>query len=328
MSIKIETQAIDNQARFLRISLGKKEIETPIFFPSISSFGLKIPIKTLTKLIDNSSYPRVLVSCYDIDKSRKEKRHFSFLKKYVNKNMLFLDSGFYESYWFEDRDWNFEMYREILNKYDCDLYTGFDYKPDTNNREILYKNFNSLMMQSYEIKKDAAFIPIIHAMDSRSQLQLIEDVLVNHSDMCFSIAIPEKELGVELIDIIIKIRKIRKIINKYNENILLQILGCGDPLSILLYIYNGADIFDSRDWAKKVFHRNNLLSYPLNYLNTFNCECVICKDQKIQYLDKVLLHNLLFYENYINKIKNDIKNSSLKEFLIMHFDDEYIGYGD
>lgn len=42
MARKLETLAKEELARFNQITIYGKQLETPIFFPSISSFGLEV----------------------------------------------------------------------------------------------------------------------------------------------------------------------------------------------------------------------------------------------------------------------------------------------
>ena len=84
MSLQIENMANEKSSRYLKINIADKVLETPIFFPSISSFGLKIPINNLSKIIENISYPRVLVSCYDIYRAKEDNsRRLKFLNKFL-----------------------------------------------------------------------------------------------------------------------------------------------------------------------------------------------------------------------------------------------------
>ena len=320
MTLNINLLARDNLATNRVITLGEKKIEMPVFIPSISSFGLKLSLRKLNRIINDVSFPRVLISCYDIHNSQeKSSKDFIFIKQYVKKNILILDSGFYESYWHSDQEWSFEKYSKIITENTFDFYTSYDYVPNTNNIEISFKNIFKFIEKSYELKKDACFIPVFHSFDPDHLIKIIELYLKEHQEIGCSIAIPEKELGNDLESIISNIIQIKKIINKYNEEKIFHVLGCGDPLSILIYSFFGVDVFDSRDWAKKVYNRNNLMCYPFSYLNTLNCECEICNSYKGNYTDKVLLHNLIFYENLTNFIKDNIKKRYFKNILSNYF---------
>ncbi|MHA1410541.1 MAG: hypothetical protein ACTSQY_09605, partial [Candidatus Odinarchaeia archaeon] len=53
-------------SRMLEIHLNEKNLVTPAFFPSISTYGLKLPLEYVTDLVKQYKFPRILVSCYDI----------------------------------------------------------------------------------------------------------------------------------------------------------------------------------------------------------------------------------------------------------------------
>ena len=251
------------------MTINEIDIETPLYIPSISSVGLKVHVNTMIKIIVNLSFPRLLISCYDLynDEVDGNLNAFKFIEDYNKKKVLLLDSGYYESYWNKDETWDFDKYKFVIDKYDCDIYSSFDYVPNTTNYEIIYKNHEKNILNSYNENKSAVFMPIFHSFDFKKLQRLIDEFLKEYKYMIKMIAISERELGSELNQTLSNINKIRNIINNEDEDIILHILGCGHPQLMLIYTYFGADSFDSRDWAKRVNNRENLLQYPMSYLN-------------------------------------------------------------
>ena len=98
-----------------------------------------------------------------------------------------------------------------------------------------------------------------------------------------------------------KVLRVR--IDKKDKTILLHMLGCGNPLNMLIYSSLGVDMFDSRSWSNSIINGNNLMVYPSSYLDGIECNCTICDDDELDYISKSLLHNILSYESVTNSIK-------------------------
>jgi len=60
------------------------------------------------------------------------------------------------------------------------------------------------------------------------------------------------------------------------HNSAIHVLGSGDPISIALYTYCGADTFDRLDWSEMVFERNELRIVNLSQLELLRCDCKAC----------------------------------------------------
>ena len=84
---------------------------------------------------------------------------------------------------------------------------------------------------------------------------------------------------------------------------------------MLIYSSLGVDIFDSRSWFRYIINANNLMIYPLTYLEGIDCSCDVCKQQELDYTTKALLHNIIAYEKIINNIKKWINNDEIYDML-------------
>ena len=312
----------EGYSRIINIKIDGKKFKSPIFFPSISSFGLKIPIWKLSDIINNYSFSRVLISCYDLYYSQS---HFSFLNEYSKENIIFLDSGCYESSRYNNPDWDITKYLECVKKFPFDIYTSYDYLPKSKheNFKTTYDNNIKNIMTS-KINNKSLFTPIFHSLHIEDLFKMINLFLKEYSNEFMQIGITERELGHDLLSIIKNIKNIREILNHHNDKVSLHLFGSGDPLSIILYTYVGVDSFDSRDWAKRLFNRNNLMRYPISFLNLIECDCPICQINNIEYIDKVLLHNLIFYENFFNEIHEHIENNGFRSFLSNYINEDFV----
>ncbi|MDH5413694.1 MAG: hypothetical protein OEW87_06120, partial [Flavobacteriaceae bacterium] len=238
--------------------------------------------------------------------------------------LLFLDSGCYESYWFSDKQWNYDSYKKIIEKCKPAIYSSFDYIPVGNitKKEIIEKNFEYI--NKCDFLGNSIFVPIFHSYKTSHIMNMIDKYLQLKNGECQFIAVSEREIGEDILSMLKNLKSIRNIIDSHNENIILHILGCGYPLNILLYTAVGVDSFDSRDWAKRAFNKFNLLAYPLSYLHTFDCNCDVCNEFKGDYIIKVLLHNLILYENLINSIRKWIQEGELYDVINNYIYDEDI----
>jgi len=312
-----------SQDRSIDYEVQGKKMRTPFFFPSISSCGLKIDVPTLVETIKSVDYETVLVSCYDVYYNNDDKK-FDFIKDRSEK-MSFFDCGCYESYWFKDKRWNFSKYDQVLKSAIFDFYTSFDvYINEQEDYEQYKKNtFNSIINSEKSAPKSVLF-PVIHNTPKNEVIKLTQDFVNDEIIDLKAIAFSERDLGNNVLDIISNLKKIRTILNNHNEEILLHVLGCGDPKTIALYIYCGVDSFDSRDWAKRTVNYNNNLTYPLNYLEVIGCDCPICLTPNQTYVSKLLLHNLLYYQKYMNTLRKHILQGTFNEYICDLIDPSFI----
>ena len=331
MGKMFSTQQLFRSKEFSRVNkvvIGQKEFRTPTFFPAISSYGTRFSINELIKIVSDYSFPRVLLSMYDLANINLEKSEvFSILEDYRNRGIVFIDSGCFESFWKTDSSWTITKYKNYLVKMSCELYTSFDFIPK---KQIISLNdiyrFNiDNIIESKDLREKSLFIPIFHTVNNKYLSKMIDKFLYEYPDFSKAIAVTEKECGDDILSIAITIKEIRKAIDKYDDTIILHLLGCGNPLSVFLGSYVGGDSFDSIDWAKFVINRYNLMIYHFSYLKRLSCDCQICSNGKIRnYYLNVLLHNLFFYEQFINGIQNWIKEGTLRKNLRYYFEETFL----
>lgn len=321
-------------SRVTEIVLKDRELLTPSYFPSISSYGVKFSMRDLLYLLNFHKYPRLLLSAYDLYNSEPEEkaRLMSIIKDYRQKGFLFMDSGLYESSWRKDPNWNMSSYKNLMSQTQFDLYTSFDVLPDLKKKEteaeFKDKTFKNVL-ESSVLQNDNLFIAILHGSSPAALVSIVEEFVKRHPNLCGPVAVAERDCGYSVLERAGTISEIRRILNKSNKENLLHILGCGNPLSMLLFSYCGADTFDSLDWLKHVINPdpNSLLINDFSHLQLLNCKCRICDDPKhknADYLEKVLLHNLNFYQNFVVQTQSLIQHDNLETYLRVHFGDNII----
>lgn len=313
-------------SRVLSIRLNGKRLLTPTYFPAISSFGIKFPFKDLLNLINRYEYPRVLVSAYDLYfmKPKQKQKALSILKNYKKNGFLFLDSGLFESSGAKFPKWDFSSYKSILSEASFDIYSSFDvYKKRSKSYKEFSKSTYVNILESSLFQNGVAFFAVLHASSPAELVGLVREFVVEYPNFCARLAIAERDTGKSLQERARTIAKIRNELNKNDHRNLLHLFGCGNPLSMLLYSYCGVDSFDSLDWLKFGINPNNYSINDFSHLNLVDCKCRVCtkfydRTEKKGYLEKVMLHNLLFYDDFVKHIQSLIRNDNLEEYVNQH----------
>lgn len=314
MGIEIVHQA-DLYARVMRVKFQNKQLSTPIFFPAISSIETKFKVNDLAYLIANSAYPQMLISAYDYNYHlNKNKKLRNIINEYSRKgNFLLVDSGGYESFWEKKRKWNFSVYKKTISKINSDFYTSLDGIKESSHIAEFEKFFRKII-SSGSILSTSQYIPIFHADSNVKLINLIKKFLEAYPAALRYIAVRERECGITISDRAKTIFKIRTLLTKKGNSQLLHILGAGNPLSIALYSYCGADSFDSTDWIRFTLDPERLILRDLVHLEITECKCKACAKISDP-LFRTLLHNLNIYSIIMTRIQKRIQNNSLREFL-------------
>ena len=309
----------DGFSQMLAISFDNKTLVTPTYFPAISSFGIKHGIRRLIELVVRQRFPRLLISAYDLHKMKKEVREGIITKElqgYVDDSFLFLDSGMFESYWLRDSKWTMESYKQIAKKFPFDIFTSLDFFPmvDDVSSGIVSSAIRRIK-ESRGISNSPGFAPIIHGVNPKALVAMVESIMKKIPNDWSIIAVPERDCGRTILEKANTIARIRRTINENRENTILHILGCGNPKSLALFSFCGADSFDSLDWIKYAI---NPISHSLDdfsYLDYLSCDCRVCTGSERQYEEKVFLHNLTYYQELIKSIQTSIRKDQISEFI-------------
>ncbi len=303
-------------ARLVTIHFPRKAVRTPLYFPSVSSWGTDFTEKLVKFLITTA--PHMLISAYDYYHLFERNTTLTqSINSYSDKgNFLFVDSGGYEQKWNDDDKWDFNIYKKTVTKINTDFYTSLDFSSTKVNIEQSFKN----IFAAYSILPKAQFLPIFDGNNPAQLVQAVSKFLSKNSSYNLKfIAVREKDCGFTLTERANTILKIRKLIDKLNSDQIIHVLGCGHPLSIAVYSNFGADSFDSRDWYLKTIDTDNLILRDLSHLEIINCTCDSCKladAKKYPPLVKTLYHNVTNYFNFMNSIQEMIKHDELEKFIL------------
>ena len=298
----------------------------PCYFPSISSIKTNLsPVEYLRVLVA-LQHPHFLISAYDIfhsdEPTQLEIRQL--IEKANSKGAaILLDSGNYESYWRRDSNWTFDNFISVLKSVESIPVFSFDIQnTDADSLEIA----KQIQAQAVvEQSSNHEVIPIIHANGTDIEEIASEIVQLMSSKM---VAIPERLLGDGIIQRVKTVARIRKRLNQCDRYIPIHLLGTGNPLSILLYVMCGADSFDGLEWCQTTVDHSTALLYHFQQRELFDMQNEFCEMADLPYSQVTLAHNLLFYRDWMGKIRDSLSDGNLLEKAIEYYSGDFMSKVD
>ena len=277
---------------------GRADVVTPTYFPAISGTGTNAPPLDLIGLVSASSFPRMLVSAYDLARmSKREQQRARGLASKFGKTQgtIMLDSGSFESFWLRDPSWTFQAYAKLVRIYHTELYCSFDrYDLWSRTKKGAVAEQLRLAGLSAKLAPGSTCMLIVRGPVPSRLAETVSRLLGRSTILIRAIAIPERECGGSLLTRAETVSRVRQILDEKSDKIMLHLLGCGHPLSLAVYSFCGADAFDSQDWSQLAVDRSTLGFVDSAQLQLLNCMCGICKKVRIDNYQKTLLHKLLF----------------------------------
>ena len=162
--------------------------------------------------------------------------------------VILLDSGNYESFWKDDKDWQQERFHEIAGFDHHHLCFCYDNQQPPSTSESIAED---VVVGVIRDQKHAfgTVVPIIHG-----DTTLLPDAARRTAEQLYPLllAVPERELGEGIIERTRTVRKIREALNALGVYCPIHLLGTGNPLSIIAYSLAGADSFDGLEWCQTV----------------------------------------------------------------------------
>ncbi len=287
-----------------------KSIQSPFFYPSISSIHTNHDVHDYFKLIHKTGYPAFLVSAYDLYNRKDFIADIN--SAYKGGFLVLMDSGHYEAFWRKDKKWTFKKLKKILNNLDVDLCFSYDVYYEEKNKAEHIKETIKYAAMTGGAQKSGITIPIIHGTPENFPDVVKKVVQGINPEM---IGITERELGSSLLERAKNLRSIRLELDKTRENIPIHLLGTGNPTSILVYFLCGADFFDALEWCKNVSNPKNGHLYHFVQMDLVDCNCSACKLKNLPYAVKVTSHNLIFYGNFTDEIRSAVLSKNVDKLL-------------
>ena len=330
--------------------LDSGEIQLPCFVRSVSSHETLIsPKSALEALVRHPSTEPVLISSYDIFCSNQDKDEIkSLIQKLQSKGVaIFLDSGNYESYRKgESTDdssrhhrlnaeqkivWDHEKHLEISSSIEADV--GFQFDPTDglrgNNLHGIVSKATAYFENEERESKCQRLVPIIHiprSDDGSAQIEKLTDVAsrIIKKLQPFMIAVPERELGEGLCQRVKTVQGLRKTLDEMGKYRKIHLLGTGNPVSIAVLAKAGADSFDGLEWCRTVADHETGHLFHAQHFDFFADQRAfspnenvrnIISDPDADWRSKLLLHNLDFFDDWIGRLRFNLKRGTIRPLL-------------
>lgn len=303
-------------SRYLQVAINNKKTATPTYFPSVSSQA-RYSIDSYVDLLVDHEFPRLLASCYDLKGRLPKDDLVSKINKFsTNGNVLFLDSGLYESTWKKDNKFSFGEYRQSLSLVDYDFCSSFDVFHQPGEELSFFAEKTIKAIRDSQLQKSGSdLVPIVHGTSPQELLQVVKKVIKAFDFELHFLAVPERETGDDIVERARNLEKIRKLLDQQDHDTVLHLLGCGDPVSLILFIFFGVDSFDSLDWLRSVVDPKELRMRHLSHIGLINCDCPYCSSSNYSTFFKALLHNLYFYSRFLENIRKRIADDEIADFV-------------
>lgn len=296
-------------------------LPAPVFYPSVSSVSKNVwSVIDHVELLVSINYPQFLVSALDVYKHQKNCQLMSALSRAEEQSQVILyDSGIYEVVWGRAKRWCRKRYVKTLRRnrfthaFDFDIYC-------LNNKNSPSKVIKESISSTRSQLKRNAISPIIHC-----------NTISDYVSTCLSVskdlrpkllAIPERELGQGTVEVSKNIKIIRDALDQLSYYQPIHILGTGNPLSIMVYSFAGADSFDGLDWCQTVVdHESGTLHHPL-HLDYYKHQSQYGDETDISFLARCYLHNLEFYKTWTKTIRSCESGSDREQLIARYFKDK------
>ncbi|WP_457278751.1 hypothetical protein [Polaromonas sp. P5_D5] len=313
-------KSAQSPSRRRTLSLGKKEIALPIFFPSISSVKTQSsPISYFQVINSVFKGKQFLISAYDLIRTDPDARLQLLQERETaadDETLVLMDSGNYESFWRGPAEpWTVGEYHEALAAFKPDVAFGFDdQSPPENESEHL-----RLWIEQFRADQHAAgttlVIPIIHG-DARVIAGICAR-FVKASSIKY-VAVPERCLGSDLFERVRTVASIRRSLNELGSYVFLHLLGTGNPLSLALFSEAGADTFDGLEWCQTA------VDYQTNLLHHFPQGVLFLQQGRwaasaLPYEIRILAHNLDFLANWNELVRKSVIEGSVDDLIDQSF---------
>jgi queuine/archaeosine tRNA-ribosyltransferase len=300
------------------IILGETTLPLPVFFPSISTIKTALSpadyLGTLCSLIDVNKH--FLVSAFDLHNSDDGESVAKALKTAQESGAtVLMDSGNYESYWKGAQAiWTQVNYHDVLRRFP----SSFAFSFDNQTPPLDIDSHVALLTGSWQRDRAVAgqpIIPIVHGTAETLPILCVRVEQFTHAPM---IAVPERRLGDGVFDRTRSVISLRKALDSTGHYVGLHLLGTGNPISIALYAWAGADSFDGLEWCQTVVDHDTALLYHLSQSDFFRTQTE-WGDDDLSFHARTLAHNLLFYTDWIQRLRRSIRNGEIISFCRLNF---------
>lgn len=286
----------------------------PVFFPSVSSIKSNLPPIDYLKFLVAVEQTQFLISAYDFFPMSADTS--ALLDKARGAGAIVLmDSGNYERYWMHDDSWLAERFGETLSGGAFDLAFHFDNQDPPNTIKDITADVLQGLMRDQQRANEKTVLPIIHA-PANKLARVAQEVAGGSAPLM--VAVPERELGDGLLERARTVASIRAALDSTGTYIPLHLLGTGNPLSLLVFTYAGAESFDGLEWCQTAVDHDTCRLYHFQQRDLFADQVNFDGLEKLSYLEKTLFHNILFYRQWMLTLQEASANGTLDDLLFIY----------
>ena len=306
------------------LPLGRESCRLPQFFPSISSVKTNLAPVAYLRVLLLSGYPVFLVSAYDIHHASQEDRIVidTLISSALSKGAtILLDSGNYESYWLRDQDWTPSQFHAILGSAQMQLACCFDNQVPPSAVNAAVSDIEAAVLRDQEVSSRASILPIVHA-----PIETLPEIALEVARrLCpVMLAVPERHLGEGMIKRTITVARLRTALDQLDYYCPLHLLGTGNPLSLLLYAAYGADSFDGLEWCQTAVDHTTGRLVHFQQWDFFRNQTPLGALVGLPYTQRVLVHNLAFYQAWMGEIVQASVAGNLNALARSHLPNEVL----
>ena len=309
--------------RSRELYIAQTVLSMPCFFPSVSSVKTNLLPVDYVELLVGAHYPLFLVSAYDIGHCTEDQRlrlNTALAQGKECGAVVLMDSGNYESFWKDDKNWQPDRFHEIAGSSHQHLYFCYDNQQPPSTSESIAEDVVASVIRDQEHALGTV-APIVHG-----DTALLSDAARRTAEQLYPLllAVPERALGEGIIERTRTVRRIREALNALGVYCPLHLLGTGNPLSIIAYSLAGADSFDGLEWCQTVVDHETgrLLHFQQWDLIRHQTEWGQCP--VLPYAQSVLMHNLDFYREFMKKLHEAIHREDTESFIQQYATNEQI----
>lgn len=301
------------------IAVGEARLSTPVFFPSISTVKTALaPADYLSMLHSvRAMNHQFLVSAFDLGRADNGNDLAQWLTAAQNAGTtILMDSGNYESYWKDEQaTWRQPNFHDALRRFSCTFAFGFDEQNPPMNADAHVQLIVERWQQDQSAAGDSAIVPIVHGT-----AETLPDLCarVARETRVPMIAVAERRLGDGVFERTRSVAALREKLNGTGRYVGLHLLGTGNPISIALYSWAGADSFDGLEWCQTVVDHETGLIYHLSHADFFRQQTA-WGDDDISFQAKALAHNLTFYSDWMQRLRQVIHAGGFIDFCRFNF---------
>jgi len=301
-------------ARQSKLCIAQTTVPLPCFFPSVSSVKTNLMPVDYAELLDAANHPLYLISAYDISRCLADQRNRidAVLSRSTERgSVVLMDSGNYEGFWKDDREWQPTQFHEIAGASQHHLCFCYDDQEPPGDADSIASGVVTSVLRDQEHALGTV-APIVHGATS-----LLPDATRMVAEQLYPVmlAVPERTLGEGIVERTRTVREIRDALDTMEMYCPLHLLGTGNPLSIIAYAMAGADSFDGLEWCQTVVDHETGKLFHFQQWDLFCHQTEWGQNNALPYIQSVLMHNLAFYERFMANLHEAVRDEATEAFL-------------